>query len=68
MVPPEKDSANLQGRAPFSFVRVITQDVQTNAPKLVNVGVIDLSQEADLANAIDCHMGICEWNRRRWGR
>ena len=39
VVPPEKDSANLQCRAPSSFRRVVTQNVQTNAPKLVNVGV-----------------------------
>jgi len=68
VVPPEKDSANLQCRAPSSFRRVVTQNVQTNAPKLVNVGVKDLSQEADLANATDCHMGIRKWSRRRWGR
>ena len=41
-------------------MRVITQDVQTNAPKLVNVGVKDLSQEADLANAVECQTGVCK--------
>ena len=32
MVPPEKDSANLQGRAPFSFVRVLSNEGHYSRP------------------------------------
>merc|ERR1719188_1307462 len=39
----QEDGSDLKGRAPF-----VLQYIQADATKLVNVGVVDLCQEADL--------------------
>ena len=44
--PPEKHRADLQRRTPL-----VLEDIEADAAQLVDVGMIDLSQEADLIHA-----------------